>query len=55
MSYGTGINLELKGKIALFTGSSSDLDMEIEKYLARTGATMAIHYHSEKLQAEQLT
>ena len=54
VSYGTGINIDFKGKIALVTGSSSGLGMEIAKYLARAGATVAIHYHSEKLQADQL-
>ncbi len=54
VSYGTGININLRGRIALVTGSSSGLGMEIAKYLARAGATVAIHYHSEKLQADQV-
>ncbi len=54
VSYGTGVNINLKGKIALVTGSSSGLGMEIAKYLAKAGASVAIHYHSEKQQAEQI-
>ena len=54
VSYGTGVNINLKGKTALVTGSSSGLGMEIAKYLARAGASVAIHYHSEKQQAEQV-
>lgn len=54
VSYGTGVSIELKGRIALVTGSSSGLGMEIAKYLARAGASVAIHYHSEKAQAEDL-
>lgn len=54
VKYGTGISIDLKGKVALVTGSSSGLGMEIAKYLAKSGATVAIHYHSEKQQADEV-
>ena len=53
-AYGFGISIDLKGKVALVTGSSSGLGMEMAKYLAKAGATVAIHYHSEKQQADNL-
>lgn len=50
----TGISVELSGKVALVTGSSSGLGMSIARYFARAGAKVAVHYHSEKAQADQL-
>ncbi|MCL4420122.1 MAG: glucose 1-dehydrogenase [Candidatus Thermoplasmatota archaeon] len=51
---GVRVGIDLRGKVALVTGSSSGLGMEIAKYLAKAGATVAIHYHSEKQQADQV-
>jgi NAD(P)-dependent dehydrogenase (short-subunit alcohol dehydrogenase family) len=42
-----GININLNGKIALVTGSSSGMGMEIARYMAKAGATVAIHYRKE--------
>ena len=50
----TGIKVDLTGKIALVTGSSSGLGASIVKYLAKAGASVAVHYHSEKTQAESI-
>ncbi len=50
----SGISLDLSGKVALVTGSSSGLGMSIARYFAKAGAKVAVHYHSEKDQAEQL-
>ncbi|MCL4314188.1 MAG: SDR family NAD(P)-dependent oxidoreductase, partial [Candidatus Thermoplasmatota archaeon] len=36
------------------TGSSSGLGASIVKYLAKAGASVAVHYHSEKTQAEAI-
>ena len=53
-TYGTGISIDLKGKVALVTGSSSGLGMEMAKLLAKAGASVAVHYRSEKQQADDL-
>ncbi|MGC8608844.1 MAG: SDR family NAD(P)-dependent oxidoreductase, partial [Thermoplasmata archaeon] len=50
----SGMKIDLSGRIALITGSSSGLGMEMARYLAKAGAIVAIHYHSEKDQAEKL-
>lgn len=61
MAENAGINgafsstkIDLKGKIALVTGSSSGLGSSIAEQLADSGSTVAIHFHSEKDQAQAL-
>ncbi len=48
------ISINLKGRVALVTGSSSGLGMEIARYMAEAGASVAIHYRKEMDQAVKL-
>lgn len=51
---GAGVRIDLRGKIALVTGSSSGLGLSIVKYMASAGAVVAVHYNSEKEQADKV-
>lgn len=46
---------ELQGRTALVTGGSGDIGSAIVRALARRGANVAIHYHSNKKRAQQLS
>ena len=48
------LEVNLRGKISLVTGSSSGLGSSIAEHLADSGSTVAIHFHSEKDQAQAL-
>lgn len=48
------LEVNLKGKISLVTGSSSGLGSSVAEHLADSGSTVAIHFHSEKDQAQAL-
>ncbi|CAC11337.1 probable glucose 1-dehydrogenase [Thermoplasma acidophilum] len=51
---GSRIAINLTGKIALVTGSSSGLGAAIAKYMARAGAKVAVHYRSGKDRADAI-
>lgn len=48
------MNIDLKGKIILVTGSSSGIGREIARHLARANATVAVHYNRQGADAEDL-
>ncbi|MGC8502417.1 3-oxoacyl-ACP reductase FabG [Desulfurella sp.] len=48
------IPIDLSNKKALVTGSSSGLGAQIAKYLAKAGAQVAIHYHKEEKEAQDI-
>lgn len=48
------IPIDLSGKKALVTGSSSGLGAQIAKYLAKAGAQIAIHYNKEEKEAHDV-
>ena len=48
------LEVNLRGKISLVTGSSSGLGSSVAEHLADSGSTVAIHFHSEKDQAQAL-
>ncbi len=50
----TKVGIDLSGKVVLVTGSSSGLGMAMAEKFADAGATVAVHYHSEKEPAESL-
>ena len=45
---------ELQGRVALVTGGSGDIGSAVVRALARRGAHVAIHYHRNQNQAQQL-
>ena len=47
------MDLELKGKVAVVTGSSRGIGVEIALTFAREGADVAVHYNSSKEGAEE--
>ena len=51
---GVPVNIDLTDKLAVVTGAAGDLGRVISRTLARCGANVAIHYHSNKAQAEAL-
>lgn len=46
---------ELRNRVALVTGGSGDIGSAIVRGLARRGANIAIHYHRNQMQAQQLS
>ena len=48
------IPIDLSGKVALVTGATSELGRVMVRTLARAGADVAIHYHSNQAKAEEL-
>ena len=46
--------MNLEGKVALVTGSTSSLGSEIIRVLAKEGANVVIHYHNKKEEAYAL-
>ncbi len=48
------VEIDLSGRIGVVTGGSGDLGRVIVRTLARAGADVAIHYHSQEVVAEQL-
>lgn len=46
--------MNLEGKVALVTGSTSSLGSEIIRILAKEGANVVIHYHNKKEEAYAL-
>src|SRR6185369_8234956 len=46
------LNIDLSGHLALVTGASGQLGRVIAPTLARCGADVAVHYHSNKASAE---
>ncbi|MEH2201513.1 SDR family NAD(P)-dependent oxidoreductase [Nostoc sp.] len=44
----------LKGQKALITGASSGIGESIARYLAASGAAVAINYHSEAEEAQKI-
>lgn len=48
------MKIDLANKIILVTGASSGIGKEIAIQLANSGATVAIHYNSNKKQAEEI-
>ncbi len=49
-----GLQINLEAKIALVTGATGQLGRVMVRTLAQAGATVAIHYHRNKAQAEAL-
>jgi len=45
--------IDLKGRIALVTGSSSGLGRAIAMSLSEAGADIALHYHTERKEADE--
>lgn len=48
------LQIDLSDQIAIITGASGELGRVMARTLARCGAHIAIHYHSNKTQAETL-
>jgi 3-oxoacyl-[acyl-carrier protein] reductase len=48
------MQIDLPGRVALVTGATGDLGQVIAKHLARCGADVALHYHSNSAKAEEL-
>ncbi len=48
------MNIDLSGKVILVTGGSSGIGKCIVQYLAKTGATIAIHYNRNAESAQEL-
>ena len=50
-----GVEIDLKGKVAIVTGSSSGLGRSIAEYLSMAGASVVINYRKEKDKADEVT
>lgn len=48
------ISIDLSGKLALITGATGELGRVMVRTLARAGADVAVHYHTNQDQAESL-
>ena len=48
------ITIDLSGKTALVTGSTGQLGRVMARTLAKAGADMILHYHTNKEAAERL-
>jgi 3-oxoacyl-[acyl-carrier protein] reductase len=48
------LQIDLSGHIALVTGAAGDLGRVIARTLARCGADVAVHYHTNQKMAEQV-
>ena len=48
------IAIDLSGKTVLVTGATSELGRVMVRTLAKAGANVAVHYHNNRVQAEQL-
>jgi len=48
------IPIDLSGKLALITGATGELGRVMARTVARSGADVVVHYHSNQAQAESL-
>ena len=48
------IQIDLSGKLALITGATGELGRVMARTLARSGADVVVHYHTNQKQAESL-
>ena len=48
------MNIDLSGRVALVTGATGELGRVISRTLAQCGADVAVHYHKNSDQAEEL-
>src|SRR5215208_8080924 len=48
-----GEQVELSGKVALVTGSSRGIGRAIARELAKKGARVAVHYHTDREAAQE--
>ncbi len=49
------LEIDLKGKVAVVTGSSSGLGRSIAQFLSKAGASVVINYRKEKDKADEVT
>jgi 3-oxoacyl-[acyl-carrier protein] reductase len=48
------LQIDLSGRVAVVTGASGQLGRVMARMLARCGAAVAVHYHRQHVQAEQV-
>lgn len=48
------VSTDLKGQVAVVTGSSSGIGEGIVRYLAQAGAQVVVNYHSEQAAGEKI-